>query len=252
MRLSVMQDDRFPFSLTRVLLRICTAQSGWFFAPVSVTLLFMLTTPADATVILAGDPNTIEMNAFPFGGKAFAEPGTRYQQVYNASLFPKSFTIDKISFFGHSGPFQPDRTFIMRLSTTSKAVNGLDTVSLANNVGPDDTLFASMSPNGTIPDKFTFDGTDFLYDPTKGNLLVEILIPGGSVNYHLYDGYAKAHNGTFGNISSRAHDFDSGFESFGLVTEFEGANVPEPTALAIWSALGGLGMIAARRRRKTA
>ncbi|NLS93988.1 MAG: PEP-CTERM sorting domain-containing protein [Planctomycetaceae bacterium] len=28
--------------------------------------------------------------------------------------------------------------------------------------------------------------------------------------------------------------------------------VPEPTTLAIWSALGGLGLIAARRRRKTA
>ena len=30
------------------------------------------------------------------------------------------------------------------------------------------------------------------------------------------------------------------------------AAVPEPTTLAIWSALGALGMIAARRRKRTA
>lgn len=40
--------------------------------------------------------------------------------------------------------------------------------------------------------------------------------------------------------------------SVGIYVAHVTAPVPEPTTLAIWSALGGLGMIAARRRRKVA
>jgi len=39
--------------------------------------------------------------------------------------------------------------------------------------------------------------------------------------------------------------------AYNFATGFYYQNVPEPTTLAIWSALGGLGLIAARRRRKS-
>ena len=86
----------------------------------------------------------LDGNAFPFGGTFGSNPGTEYQQVYNAALFGAlPIVITDITFFrsGETGTFD-DGTYTFELSSTAKAVNGLDTTTLGNNVGPDQAFFA--------------------------------------------------------------------------------------------------------------
>src|SRR5215217_337340 len=92
-------------------------------------------------------------NCFPFG--CAIGFGTHYQQVYNASFFSGPGAIETIYFFNTQFPpasfFEAD--YEIRLSTTSKAVNGLDLGNLSNNIGSDEALFyaAHLSgPTGTL------------------------------------------------------------------------------------------------------
>ena len=183
-------------------------------------------------------------NAFPFGSTGSSYPGTTYQQVYNQALFTEMY-ITGVTFFNSGGSSIDGATYTMYLSTTTKAVNGLDTATLSNNVGTDNMLFKSEYLSGNPGSSFTFSGPAFLYNPANGNLLVEILKSGGSVGS--YTGWFDAMNGNFGTDSSRAHDFGTGFEQFGLVTQFSSSSVPLPGALLLFGP-GLVGLAAIRRR----
>ena len=195
----------------------------------------LISTPVPAQLI--GAPATTG-NAFPFT----AEPGTRYQQVYDASNFPSAFDITSISFFCENCGRVSQGSFRLFLSTTSKPVDGLSPT-LDLNVGPDNSFFAQFISNGEIPSGvLTFVGVPFHYDPTVGNLLLDILV-------HLrFEGISS---GLFASRSagdggappgfSRAHDFAGGnpafFAGYGLVTEFnrpEATTVPEPATIALF------------------
>jgi hypothetical protein len=204
---------------------------------------------ASAQVVLFGDLGRMG-NAFPFGGSYYV--GTRYQQVYNAAKFAGPMVIEEVSFFAtfQGGQFYPT-TYFLSLSTTDKPVNGLSTV-FAENVGPDNTLIEAKALSGTMPTKWTFSGGTFYYDPSLGNLLVDI-IPIAPIPAVGYLGRADSMNRIFGTDSSRMHDFGTIFESTGLVTEFRGRApdlVPEPgvPALLVGFLLAG-GAMAFRRRR---
>ena len=112
--------------------------------------------------------------------------GSRFQTLYASSLFPNSgpIYITQIAYRPKSGStfslHIPNYT--MTLSTTSKLDDGLDNT-FANNIGPDATLVASGSlefaSQGVVDGKSNFDivfnlDKPFLYDPTKGNLLVDV------------------------------------------------------------------------------
>ncbi|KAF0216010.1 MAG: hypothetical protein FD174_3903 [Geobacteraceae bacterium] len=219
-------------------------------ALVVLTFSLLLSVPAMATTVTVGAPGDPgNGNAFPFGGTISPNPGTRYQQVYNSSLFPGLMTINEISFFNtQHNPGQASfdtATYEIHLSTTPQPVNGLDTVNFDDNVGDDDQLFFTGVIGGVMGMRITFVGVGFSYDPEEGNLLLDILKSGS-----LSDGNAflDARNGTFGDDSSRAHDFGSEFEEWGLVTEFsDGQNnnvVPEPsTFLLLGAGLVGVGLL---------
>lgn len=160
-------------------------------------------------------------------------------------------TIDTVSFFEtlNLGGTFAEADYANSLSTTPKAVNGLDTSVFANNLGGDNALFITVHLAGAVPTTLTFDGTNFNYDPANGNLLVDI----ARSNYVPGTGFAflDARNGDFGTDSSRAHNFGSGFDSFGLRTAFNlpgTAKVPDSgsTGLLLASAIGGCLLI--RRR----
>jgi hypothetical protein len=217
-------------------------------------LLSLALVPAGrADQITIGNVNSGELNAFPFSGSYQDSFGAdRYQQVYNSSLFGGSPTsISSITFYSGGSPFGPnaDGTYTLSLSTTAASVNGLDT-DMANNVGPNDETFFSgtlpaypSTPGGAMT--FTI-ASPFLYDPSAGNLLLDIQISGvtnGSTALFV------AQDGDFGTDSSRMVNGNAeGTSSYGLVTTFGlgTTSVPEPGSLTL--AMIGLAAVAGLSR----
>ena len=212
----------------------------------AAALTVTISTIASATPLVVGVGSSA--NAFPFGG-SFSSP-TTYQQVYSHLSFGTAAVgISALSFTLYSGNVTAGN-FTLSLSTTPKAVDGLDTSTFANNVGSDQkqvftgTLAGELSGNTLA---FTF--APFKYDPTAGNLLLNIATSGIP---HNFVGFFKADNGDAGGVYSRAHDFGSGFEGYGLQTTFEvGAapGVPEPASWAMM--LAGFGLVGAAVRRRS-
>jgi PEP-CTERM motif len=107
----------------------------------------IIATPSSAGTLVVGapaDPGT--GNCFPFGC-SFWEP--EYQQVYASSDFSETITIRDLEFYNTqyiAGPVNTG-TYQISLSTTSAAVDGLDTSDLANNIGANNTVvFDSLLP----------------------------------------------------------------------------------------------------------
>lgn len=210
-------------------------------------------------------------NCYPFmcnDSGASVGPSITYQQVYAASAFsgPISITDEEFAWvfaqqFGGSDTLLGG-TYVFTLSTTSTAVNGLNSSSLSSNLGADATQVLSVTiPAGGVSfgTSQTFTNTSpFDYNPANGNLLLQVAVsnqdnvPNGSGN-----SYVDA-DGT-GALTSRAYSLngaDSGFaDSTGLVTTFSfgpATAVPEPSSLLV--AAGGLllmlGMVRRRQERR--
>jgi hypothetical protein len=234
-----------------------------------VSGLSFLPVPAAADFIVPGSLAAVEgnlNNAFPFNTGS----EMRYQQVYAAAEFGSDpFWIDAIL-------FRPDSEFgdafaksypsvQINLSTTSAAPDGLSNT-FAANVGADDTIVRSglltlssadmVGPGTTrafdilIP--FT---TSFLYNPTLGNLLLDVRTANSAGFATQFD----AHN-VVGDSVSRVFAFGAttpsgGTDSLGLVTKFQTSSVnavPDPASSFLLLVMGIGSVLTVRRWAKSA
>ncbi len=202
-----------------------------------------ITTRAEAASLFVVVPNGLTSsegninNGFPFNINAGSS--VRYQQVYAASDFSvlhEPMLIKEIRFRPDAitgGPFNVTLHDIqINLSTTQRTPTSLSTI-FADNIGPDDTV---VVPRGTLTLSSSFTGpsggpkafdivirltTPFLYDPSQGNLLLEVR--------NFVGGFTRQFDAHFTSTDSvaRMWIFNSlgsptGFtDSVGLVTAFD-------------------------------
>lgn len=196
-----------------------------------------ITNVGDIVATVNNNPVTVgvanEGNCYPFmcnDSGTSTGPSIHYQQVYSASSFTGVTQINSLTLFdvfaaqfgGTSAVLSGN--YQVSLSTTTRAVNGLST-NLASNIGADNTLIFNGDLGGlsTTP-SFTITGTvPFVYDPSLGNLLLDIVVtnqtlrPNGSGN-----GYNDADSR--GTMTTRAFasvgNTNGAVDTVGLVTRF--------------------------------
>ena len=205
--------------------------------------------PAQVTVGVA-DPNT--GNSIPFGTSTF---GTEYQQIYSSTAFPGLFTISSLDFFHTqffpgSGTYAPG-TYNIFFGTSTSPITAIDPIFANNRTSPlipFATLVIAPGTSAAAP-TLNISGTPFLYDPSLGNLLLDIQYSNTSTALFLdFDHDAaglmsRAYgSGTSGSVNN----------GVGLVTRFNGVTAPEPTTLALGATgLVVVGGMARWRRRKS-
>src|SRR5262249_30458844 len=148
-----------------------------------------------------------------------------------------------LTFFNQFNPNQalfPQATFSIFFSTTHAVVNGLSD-DLPSNVGTPEALFATVATTGGVSGpQFTINGSGYVYDPTLGNLLMDIFFTLEDQTPIPMALESADNSGTVTSLALR-NKFTSMASVGGLVTEFNAT--PEPTTLVLMATgLIGIGV----------
>lgn len=211
---------------------------------------FAVGTASAATVVVPNSLANVEGNSgndFPFNISIYTPtPSMRYQQVFQSSEFSAfggPSLITQIAFRPDGGTYGSAFSSTLSsiridLSTTSVAPDSLDST-FAKNVGAD----AKTVYYGSLPLSSAFTGpeggpknfditinltTPFFYDPTAGNLLLDVRNYDGGVTTYI-DSQLTSGDSTsrvFSVVSGRVDDSSGERDSEGLVTQFTNSPVP--------------------------
>lgn len=239
----------------------------------------LIASPALAdTVVVPGGPGTAQG---PAPLRFYGNSGSRVQQVYDSSFFSGPLQIDGLSFRAFPGA-APSGFFsnsvsvsdiLVRLSTTAVSANEASgsqpSATFASNLGADLTtvfsgpLTLTTAATGVGPQPFDYTinfDTAFMYDPSGGNLLLDVLIPVGATVSGGGFGFLTFDNANLNNDGVRSIlDINNGAAAQGFIdtsaaiTAFNTTTgaVPEPATWALM--IGGFMLTgsALRARRRT-
>lgn len=180
-------------------------------------------------------------NAIPFHNTL------RYQQIFDAAVWSGAVSILELGFRNTLQPdYGLDFTADFYLSTSSASLTGLSP-DLDSNLGSNTSLFGSFSRAGAFS-SISFAGSPFVYDPSEGNLLLDIRFSSNS-GFAFFDATldSRTSRGWVGVDDGYGNGVSYGY---GLVTEFSSraVSVPEPAPYLLLS-LGLLALAYLKRRQ---
>lgn len=218
---------------------------------------------ASAQVTIGAVGNAANGTTYPFG---FSGGYTKFQQIYDASLFTAPLSIGSVSFYSKPGTqILQQGTFNFYFNTTTTAPVGVNTGNPgANEVVANRLFFGTfvIGANVDAPSVLTFTGTSaFSYNPAAGNLVLDVdFAPiGNFVNSGraAFDQYFDEQGTTKVATSSDPQALfggTAGVRGRGLVTTFGASQiavVPEPSTVLLMSAgLAAIVAVGARRRNR--
>jgi hypothetical protein len=183
-----------------------------------------------------------------------------YFQIYDASAFSGPLNFDTITFF--STAFSPTQVvtgnYSITFGTTTAGLNSGGFPSQSNV----SAFFSGSLAAANVVGSFSIGGATYSYDPSVGNLLMEIVVTNQSVG-PLHNGFdADSAGGGHPVVTTSVwHSVDAGsggspieVVSLGMVTKFDSTSaVPLPAALPLFAgALAGAGAIGRWRRKRVA
>jgi hypothetical protein len=228
--------------------------------------LALMISPVRANLLVLPNAQTSALGDDNSGSIAGSIASLEAQDIWDSSQFPAGdLLISSLAFRLKPGTGSINSTitsFDLHMSTTTATTSTMSTT-FATNRGADYTLVGSggagtlwSSPGCsaasiTCPFDITFTlGTPFLYDPSKGNLLIDFEFFGyvgtGTGVFDVENFSAPGH--AVSELISKTAGLATGsLEYSDSITQLGYTPVPEPASFALM--LGGLGVLAAIRRR---
>ena len=216
-----------------------------------LTCLAALTAAATPTAAAVTVGNADGPNCDPFSCGPTDEM-TEYQQVYVSSAFPGVLSFDEVSFTMNAfqyGPQMDSATYTVSFYLTSAGVTTLSS-NLASNEGSSLGTLGTFQIGGTMPAVLSLSGATISYDPSMGNLLMDVVMSDPTL---VFGSYQSFFNADFTQaVTARAWNStiygDAGAQAGALQTTF-GA-VPEPSTWALMLlGFAGLGFAGYRRAK---
>ena len=245
---------------------------------ITALMIAIMPAPAFATTVLA--PGSVGNAQGPAPLTYYGSTGSRVQQVYASSFFSGPISLTSVSFRAYPGA-TPSGFFSntvnisslsVKLSTTARGDETGSTLSSVfnNNIGSNvatvyqGALTLSTAATGTATQPFDYTinfQNPFLYDPSKGNLLLDVnvlgTVSGSGFGFLTFDTVNTFNDGIYSVLDiSNGAATNGTLSTAGAISLFGGnlvaAAAPEP---ATWGMMIlGFGVVgtAMRRRQKLA